>query len=161
MKETIDFKDTPFCGQATGKSTFGRLDILTRLMTTHNDSYDNVEMKYAGSLWVEITPITFSVIIKRGMSLNQLRVFKGDPLACRIEKKDLFLWGDLILDENGTPLTDKTSLHNLTLNLNEDPKLGNNICAYAVRKEFRNNCPDPLDLTHDFKDEGYIDSEKY
>ncbi len=159
VKESVNFTNTEFYGQATGKSTFGRLDILTRLMTSKNDRYDIVQKNYNGSLWVEITPITFPIKIKKGMSFDQLRVFKGDPYICRIDKQHLKLWGDLIFDENGKKIpSDKTNQINLTLNLNEDPKLKKNICAYTT-KEIDDH--QELDLTKRIDKAGYINPNDY
>ncbi|MBW2619422.1 MAG: 2'-deoxycytidine 5'-triphosphate deaminase, partial [Deltaproteobacteria bacterium] len=105
IKESIRFNNTEFSGLATGRSSIGRLDVLTRLLTDGSATYDRVEKGYQGSLWIEVTPLSFPIIIKRGMSLNQLRVFKGDPSLCRIEDQALHLWGDrLLLDESGNPV---------------------------------------------------------
>jgi dCTP deaminase len=160
VKEYINFKDTPFCGQATGKSTFGRLDILTRLLTNHSDYYDFVTQNYRGSLWVEVTPITFPIKIKKNMSLNQLRLYKGEPQACCIQKDDLGLWGALILDEDGNKVKDGNRLNCLTLNLEEDPNLKNKICAFAVKKDKIFSGSEELDLTIDIKKER-LSADKY
>ena len=147
IRENLDFHGTPFCGQATGKSTFGRLDILTRLLTNGSNYYDYVKIGYRGPLWIEVTPITFSLKIKSGMSLNQLRVYKGDPEACCIPKTDLGLWGDLILDENGIKIHDIKKIDSLTLNLNEDKSVGDGTCAFAVKKNIKETKKRLLDLT--------------
>lgn len=130
VRESLNLKGTGLSGQATGKSTFGRLDILTRLLVSSADSYDVVRPDFLGTLWVEITPITFPIKIKKGQSLNQLRLYKGLPEVCRINKRDLKLWGNLVFGKCGDSLP---SPENLTLNLSEDPSLGNNICAFAAK----------------------------
>jgi dCTP deaminase len=147
IRENLNFDKTPFCGQATGKSTFGRLDILTRLLTNDSNYYDYVRIGYQGPLWIEVTPITFSIKIKKGMSLNQLRVYKGEPEACCIPKTDLRLWGDLILDEDGKKINDIKKIDSLTLNLNEDKSFGDGTCAFAVNKNIKNTKNGLLDLT--------------
>ncbi len=161
IMEDINFIDALFCGQATGKSTFGRLDILTRLLTNNSDIYDHVDIGYQGSLWIEVTSITFPIKLKKGMSLNQLRIYKGRPQACCIPKNDLGLWGDLILDENGNKIEDTSKLDSLTLNLNEDPGSGKGICAFAVKKEIKMTENSVLDLTIDVDNGEYIEAGKY
>jgi len=151
IREDLDFDKTSFCGQATGKSTFGRLDILTRLLTNDSNYYDYVKTGYQGPLWIEVTPITFSIKIKNGMSLNQLRVYKGKPEACCIPKADLELWGDLILDEDGKKRDDNKKIDSLTLNLNEDKSFGDGTCAFAVNKTIKNSKNGFLDLTIDLE----------
>jgi dCTP deaminase len=58
---------------ANAKSSTGRLDILTRLITDNSSCFDKVSAGYSGNLYVEIAPISFPIIIKEGISLNQLR----------------------------------------------------------------------------------------
>jgi dCTP deaminase len=161
VNESINFKGNQFYGQATGKSTFGRLDILTRLLTSHSDTYDFIGNEYQGSLWVEVTPITFPIKIKKGMSLNQLRVYKGELQSCCITNDSLGLWGDLIFDEDGKKITEPTKIDNLTLNLKEDPNYGKGICAFAVKKNIENLYPEQLDLTINIDNGEYIDANKY
>lgn len=148
VKEHLDLKDTPICALATGRSTFGRLDILTRLLTSNSDSYDEVRKDYTGSLWVEVIPITLPIKIKKDEAFNQLRFFKGDLPVSRIRKEDLPLWGNLILDEEGNPIEPH---HNLTLNLHEDPKLEKEICAYVAKTSEKGKEVPELDLTIDLQ----------
>ncbi len=58
---------------ANAKSSTGRLDILTRLISDNSSCFDRIRQGYKGKLFVEIAPISFSLIIKAGISLNQLR----------------------------------------------------------------------------------------
>jgi dCTP deaminase len=64
--------------RANPKSTTGRLDIFTRLITDHGTHFDGVSAGYQGPLYVEVVPRTFSVIVTQGTRLNQLRVTQGD-----------------------------------------------------------------------------------
>jgi dCTP deaminase len=58
---------------ANPKSSTGRLDILTRLIADEATSFDQVECGYKGQLYVEVAPRSFSVVMKAGTRLNQLR----------------------------------------------------------------------------------------
>ena len=60
-------------GIANAKSSTGRLDILTRLITDNSNCFDKISAGYKGKIYVEIAPISFSIIIKSGITLNQLR----------------------------------------------------------------------------------------
>jgi dCTP deaminase len=64
-------------GKANPKSTTGRLDILTRLITDYGSEFERVRQGYSGRLFAEIAPRTFSVRVCEGMSLNQIRFLKG------------------------------------------------------------------------------------
>ena len=58
---------------ANAKSSTGRLDILTRLISDNSSCFDHVRKGYKGKIYVEIAPISFSITIKEGLALNQLR----------------------------------------------------------------------------------------
>jgi dCTP deaminase len=66
-------------GKANPKSTTGRLDIFTRLMTEAEGEFEQVRPGYRGDLYVEIVPRTFSIVVQTGTKLNQLRFWRGKP----------------------------------------------------------------------------------
>lgn len=82
-----------FHGQATAKSSIGRVDVLARLIVDGMDSYESFDpeglVRGSGEMYLEITPMTFPVRVKEGISLSQLRFFYGDPEDVRIEGKEL------------------------------------------------------------------------
>lgn len=61
------------------KSSTGRVDVFVRLLTDYSAAYDDVAEGYAGKLYVEIAPQTFSVLVRPGTRLNQLRLKRGQP----------------------------------------------------------------------------------
>lgn len=66
-------------GRANPKSSTGRVDVFVRLLTDHSPAFDDVAAGYTGPLYVEIAPQTFSVLVRAGTRLNQLRLKQGDP----------------------------------------------------------------------------------
>ena len=64
-------------GKSNPKSTTGRLDIFTRVITENGTEYDFINYNYKGKLYLEIIPQSFSIIIKENISLSQIRLFKG------------------------------------------------------------------------------------
>lgn len=66
-------------GRGNPKSTTGRLDVFVRLLTEHGQSYDTIPTGYRGRLFIEITPLSFHVAVRRGDTLCQLRLGRGDP----------------------------------------------------------------------------------
>ncbi|MDA9075229.1 2'-deoxycytidine 5'-triphosphate deaminase [Amylibacter sp.] len=58
---------------ANAKSSTGRLDLFTRCITDHGIEFDRIEKGYTGPLYAEISPRSFSVLVKPGMRLNQIR----------------------------------------------------------------------------------------
>ena len=63
-------------GKANPKSTTGRLDIFTRIITEYGTEYDFIDYNYKGKLFLEIIPQSFSIKIKKNTSLNQIRFYK-------------------------------------------------------------------------------------
>ncbi len=60
-------------GAANPKSSTGRLDIFTRLIVDGSEAFDEVPLGYRGELWIEISPRSFSVRVREGSRLNQVR----------------------------------------------------------------------------------------
>jgi dCTP deaminase len=83
-------------GLANPKSSAGRLDILTRLITDRSAAFDQIERGYEGPLYVELAPRTFSVVVRTGSRLNQLRFRRGSAQIAQSELKDLLERGLLI-----------------------------------------------------------------
>jgi dCTP deaminase len=66
-------------GIANPKSSTGRLDVFTRLITDRAQGFDRIEPGYRGPLFAEISPRTFPILVRKGSRLNQLRVRHGSP----------------------------------------------------------------------------------
>ncbi|MBU2982193.1 2'-deoxycytidine 5'-triphosphate deaminase [Lentibacter algarum] len=58
---------------ANAKSSTGRLDLLTRTITDGGEEFDRIPAGYTGPLYAEICPRSFSVLVRPGMRLNQIR----------------------------------------------------------------------------------------
>jgi dCTP deaminase len=67
-------KDT--FGVANPKSSTGRLDVFTRLITNKGTSFDRIDKSYAGPLFIEIAPLTFNIVVRTGVRLNQVRFLR-------------------------------------------------------------------------------------
>jgi dCTP deaminase len=65
--------------RANPKSSTGRVDVFVRLLTDHGASFDDVAAGYDGPLYLEIAPQTFSVLVRTGTRLSQLRLKVGEP----------------------------------------------------------------------------------
>lgn len=62
---------------ANPKSSTGRLDVFTRVITDGASAFDHVEQGYNGPLYVEIAPRTFSILVRPGDRLVQMRFRRG------------------------------------------------------------------------------------
>ena len=65
---------------ANAKSSTGRLDLLTRIITNRGTEFDRIPAGYNGQLFVEICPRSFSVLVRPGMRLNQIRFRNGQAI---------------------------------------------------------------------------------
>jgi dCTP deaminase len=67
------------CARANPKSSTGRVDVFVRLLTDNSAAFDDVADGYRGPAYIEIAPQTFSVLVRSGTRLNQLRLKRGEP----------------------------------------------------------------------------------
>ncbi|WP_127112274.1 2'-deoxycytidine 5'-triphosphate deaminase [Shimia sediminis] len=65
---------------ANAKSSTGRLDLLTRAITDGGTEFDRIQPGYHGPLYAEICPRSFSVLVRPGMRLNQIRFRQGQSI---------------------------------------------------------------------------------
>ena len=89
---------------ANAKSSTGRLDLLTRTITDGGEEFDRIQPGYHGPLYAEICPRSFSVLVRPGMRLNQIRfragqaVLSDDALAA-LHGETPLVDGDAVIDE--------------------------------------------------------------
>ena len=85
-------------GWANPKSSIGRLDVFTRLITDDATEFDRVPAGYEGLLYAEISPLTFSILVRQGARLNQIRFGRGSPAlkpaALRAVHEEIGIIGD-------------------------------------------------------------------
>ena len=65
---------------ANPKSSTGRLDVFTRVIADGVNAFDQVPAGYQGPLFAEICPQTFSIVVRKGSRLSQIR-FRIGPAA--------------------------------------------------------------------------------
>ncbi len=96
LRERLERKlgEIGFHGQATAKSSVGRVDVLARLIVDGMNTYEGFDpdslLKQSGDMYLELTPITFAVKVRPETSLSQLRFFYGDPRHVEIESHELY-----------------------------------------------------------------------
>jgi dCTP deaminase len=139
-------------GKANPKSTTGRLDIFTRLLTEAGKEFEVVPKGYRGALYVEIVPRTFPVVIRAGMRLNQLRLMRGKSESSDAKLTQLAGRENLVYeDEEGprTPHIDRGLSFSVDLEGDDS-----NIVAYKAK---RNTPPIDLDKINFYQAEEYWD----
>ncbi|WP_394177182.1 2'-deoxycytidine 5'-triphosphate deaminase [Yoonia maritima] len=84
---------------ASAKSSIGRLDLLTRIITDHGVEFDRVPEGYDGPLYVEICPRSFSVVAQPGQMLNQIIFRQGKTLMSDDDLRRLHAQSPIVSDE--------------------------------------------------------------
>jgi dCTP deaminase len=136
---TNEFKSADFYGQSTAKSSIGRLDVLARLIVDGSQLYEGFTppslREGNGCLFLEVTPITFPIIVHEGDSLTQLRFFIGNPDDSEIHGATI----SKVLLPNGM-----SSDGMLSVNLENVLVAGKDAVAFCSRRA--ENCS-PIDLS--------------
>ena len=146
-------------GKANPKSTTGRLDIFTRLLTDYGTEFDRVAAGYKGPLYAEIVSRTFTVAVRAGMRLSQLRFVRGNPvyrdhMIAKLDEAETLVY----LDEDSPQKARVDRGLRITVNLESGPQ---EVVAYKARRnapaieldrvnyyspdefwELRRSCPD-------------------
>jgi dCTP deaminase len=64
-------------GKANPKSSTGRIDVFTRVITDESFRFDAIASGYEGPLYLEVVPLSFPVRVREDLTLNQLRLSVG------------------------------------------------------------------------------------
>jgi dCTP deaminase len=120
-------------GRANPKSTTGRLDIFTRLITDYGTEFDSVPPGYKGKLYAEVVSRTFTVAIRAGMRLSQLRFVQGSPRSGDRTIKDLDQEEPLVYMDEG--IRAKAQLQRgLRITVNLEGSEPGEIIAYKAKR---------------------------
>lgn len=103
LMERLDLPDG-LEATTNAKSSTGRLDLLTRTITDGGTEFDRVVPGYAGPLYAEICPRSFSVLVRPGMRLNQIRFRQGearldDAALSALHAETPLVTGEALIDE--------------------------------------------------------------
>ena len=106
LLENVNLTDN-LTGIANPKSSTGRLDIFTRLIVDGAMEFEEVPAGYQGPLYAEISPRTFSVLVRTGSRLNQLRLRRGQSFTSDKEMEILQEHVGLVRNQDNINLLDK------------------------------------------------------
>ncbi|MGV2127319.1 2'-deoxycytidine 5'-triphosphate deaminase [Agrobacterium vitis] len=98
LMESLDLP-TDLSASTNPKSSTGRLDIFTRVMVDYAQEFDKIPAGYKGQLYLEISPRTFPIIVRRGSRLSQIRFRIGHALLSDSELLDLHKAETLVASE--------------------------------------------------------------
>jgi dCTP deaminase len=127
LAETLDLPPD-VKGKANPKSSTGRVDVFTRVITDYSDRFDEIQPGYRGQLYLEVVPLSFAVRVRKGLTLNQLRLSIGDCAVTGAELRDIQR-SDPLLYRGSTAVAPEDSLVTddgvfLSLDLEGDKRRG-------------------------------------
>ncbi len=129
-----------FTGDFNPKSSTGRADVLTRVLVEGERKFDTLTPGGPKRIYIECTPLSFHVLVRRGVALTQLRVASGDPSLDEEELRAIHSEHALLFGPDEKPIERLPLRHGgveLTVDL-ESP-----VAAYRAKV----NSQDELDLT--------------
>jgi len=122
-------------GRGNPKSSTGRLDVFVRLLTEQGYAFDTVPEGYHGRLFLEITPQSFHVSVRRGDCLGQLRlavghsVLSAEELRERQAQRPVCLWSD----DTPAPVSEHP-LPGVLMSVDLEAPLGGGPVGYLARR---------------------------
>ena len=102
-------------GKANPKSSTGRVDVFTRVLTERTHRFDDVPAGYEGNLYLEVFSRSFPLKVRPGLSLSQLRLFENRRILTDVElverhRKFPLFWYDVKKMEELEEFRDGVSL---------------------------------------------------
>jgi len=85
---------------ASSKSSTGRVDLQTRLLTDSYPKFDMVPSGYKGNLWLQIIPKSFSIKLSANERLNQIRFYSCQEKIGWNQMKKIYEENQLLFDKN-------------------------------------------------------------
>jgi dCTP deaminase len=140
--------------KANPKSSTGRLDVFTRVITDGHHRFDDVRAGYRGRLYLEVVPRSFAIQVKTGLSLNQLRLARGDVRLSDARIRELQTETPLVyIDEGPVPEDEVAVADGLFLSLDlSGPE--DRVVGYRAKK---NSLPVDLSRIRAYRQSDYWD----
>ncbi len=123
-------------GRTNPKSSTGRLDIFTRVITDRCYRFEEIPAGYDGPLYLEVVPRSFTVRVTPGLCLNQLRLSEGNPRMDDRDLRELYRQEQLLFDEHDQPVPENDALIRDGLYMSIDLKNGGSrkVVGYKARR---------------------------
>jgi dCTP deaminase len=104
LKERLELPEY-ISARANPKSSTGRLDVFTRVITDGSYQFDDIRAGYVGGLYLEVVPLSFPIRVKEGLALNQLRLSVGQPTMRDEEIQAIHQETPILFTGDGVPFS--------------------------------------------------------
>ena len=128
-------------GRTNPRSSTGRLDVFTRVITDMGGHFDEVRDGYQGELFLEVVPMSFTIKVRTGITLNQLRLMTGVARLSDDELLDLSKRDPIIYPGDSSEPGDRAVVSDglfLSVDLS-----GKSFVGYRAKKSTRAPRPEP------------------
>src|SRR5262245_2141321 len=121
-------------GRSNPKSTTGRLDIFTRVVTDATPRFDEIRAGYRGALYLEVSPQSFPVRVQVGASLNQLRLLSGQTSLSDQSPETLYRETPLLYDDDERAIPAERAVFNdgLCMGVDLSGRLTDGVIGYRA-----------------------------
>ena len=139
LLETLKLPKT-LRARANPKSTTGRLDVFTRIVTDLNAGFDEIRAGYQGPLFLEVVPRSFAIKVRTGQSLNQIRFVLGEATVTDAALQTIHSKSPLLYHNSAPrkPLGRREFRAErglfLRIDLKGEDRTGSNIIGYRAKK---------------------------
>jgi dCTP deaminase len=97
---------------ANPKSSTGRIDVFTRVITDRSYRFDEIADGYEGQLYLEVVPLSFPVRVGMDLTLNQVRLSFGRAAMSDDDVRAYHAHTPLLYDGDEAVPVDKLALGN-------------------------------------------------
>jgi dCTP deaminase len=121
-------------GSANPKSSTGRLNVFARVITDYGTEFDSIKSNYSGPLYAELSPRSFSIRVRRGSRLVQLRVRRGRPTSSNAALRRLHEEVGFSIVPPGSPIGRELIEGGLAVTVDVSGTLQSGFVGYKARK---------------------------
>ncbi len=121
-------------GSANPKSSTGRLNVFARVITDYGTEFDSIKSNYSGPLYAELSPRSFSIRVRKGSRLVQLRVRRGRPTSSNAALRRLHEEVGFSIVPPGSPISREFIEGGLAVTVDISGTLQNGFVGYKARK---------------------------
>lgn len=121
-------------GSANPKSSTGRLNVFARVITDYGTEFDSIKSNYSGPLYAELSPRSFSILVRKGSRLVQLRIRRGRPTSSNAALRRLHEEVGFNIVPPGSPIGRELIEGGLAVTVDVSGTLQNGFVGYKARK---------------------------
>jgi dCTP deaminase len=121
-------------GKCNPKSSTGRLDIFTRVITDYCKAFDSVDYGYSGKLYLEIMPRSFSIRVHKNQPFCQLRLSKGQSKLSDADLLDYYKENPLLFNEDEELIPASKKVINNGINMSLGLNSNDGVVGYKAKK---------------------------